>query len=78
MYMEVVHKKNEWMHSILSFMWQQILEFLLLFIFLSCNLHKFHFELKLKISISHELLHILKIVEDFEGWDVQTVCATTS
>jgi predicted metallopeptidase len=64
--------QKEWMnvHYVLSFVWQQILDFFLLFVFLSCNLHKLHFESKLKILVSHALLHILKVVKDFEGWDV--------
>ncbi len=55
------------MHSVLSFVWQQILEFLVLFVLLSCDLHKLHYESKLKILVSHALFHILKIIKDFEG-----------
>jgi hypothetical protein len=54
-------------HSVLSFVWQQILEFLVLFVLLSCDLHKLHYESKLKILVSHALFHILKIIKDFEG-----------
>ncbi len=76
--MVVVHKDNEWVHYVLSFVWQQILEFLLLFVFLSCNFHKLYFESKLKILVFHALFHILKVVKGFEGWVVQIACATTA